>query len=86
MIRHFLIKTFATILKSLTSDQLQALSVETDKYDAGKLDDDGNLVKDVTYVFPERVCEKCGKKIEEVEVNPDSMLFTRHQLGLMKKI
>lgn len=80
------IKTFATILKSLTSDQLQALSVETDKYDAGKLDDDGNLVKDVTYVFPERVCEKCGKKIEEVEVNPDSMLFTRHQLGLMKKI
>ena len=80
------IKTFATILKSLTSDQLQALSVETDKYDAGKLDDDGNLIKDVTYVFPERVCEKCGKKIEEVEVNPDSMLFTRHQLGLMKKI
>jgi hypothetical protein len=80
------IKTFATILKSLTSDQLQALSVETDKYDAGKLDDDGNLIRDITYVYPERHCPKCGKKIDEVEVNPDSMLFTRHQLGLMKKI
>jgi uncharacterized OB-fold protein len=80
------IKTFATILKSLTSDQLQALSVETDKYDAGKLDDEGNLIRDITYVYPERRCPKCGKKIDEVEVNPDSMLFTRHQLGLMKKI
>lgn len=80
------VKTYATILKSLTSDQLQALSVETDKYDAGKLDDDGNLVRDITYVYPERRCPKCGKKIDEVEVNPDNMLFTRHQLGLMKKI
>lgn len=80
------VKTFATILKSLTSDQLQSLSVETDKYDAGKLDDDGNLVSDITYVYPERRCPKCGKKIDENEVSPDNMLFTRHQLGLMKKI
>lgn len=80
------IKTFDAILKSLTSDQLQALSVETDKYDAGKLDDNGNLIKDITYVFPERRCPKCGKKIDEVEVAPDNMLFTRHQLGLMNKI
>jgi hypothetical protein len=80
------VKTYATILKSLTSDQLQALSVETDKYDAGTLDDDGNLVRDITYVYPERHCPKCGKKIDEVEVNPDNLLFTRHQLGLMKKI
>lgn len=80
------VKTYATILKSLTSDQLQALSVETDKYDAGTLDDDGNLVRDITYVYPERRCPKCGKKIDEVEVNPDNLLFTRHQLGLMKKI
>ena len=80
------VKTYATILKSLTSVQLQALSVETDKYDAGTLDDDGNLVRDITYVYPERRCPKCGKKIDEVEVNPDNLLFTRHQLGLMKKI
>ena len=80
------IKTFDTILKSLTSDQLMALSVETDKYDGGKLDDDGNLIRSVTYVYPERRCPKCGKKIDEQEINPDNMLFTRHQLGLMKKI
>lgn len=80
------IKTFDTILKSLTSDQLMALSVETDKYDGGKLDDDGELIRDVTYVYPERRCPKCGKKIDEQEINPDNMLFTRHQLGLMKKI
>lgn len=80
------VKTYATILKSLTSDQLQALSVETDKYDAGKLDEDGNLVRDVNYVYPECRCPKCNRKIDEEEVNPDNMLFTRHQLGLMKKI
>lgn len=80
------IKTFDTILKSLTSDQLMALSVETDKYDGGKLDDDGNLIKNITYIYPERQCPKCGKKIDEQVINPDNMLFTRHQLGLMKKI
>ena len=80
------IKTFDTILKSLTSDQLMALSVETDKYDGGKLDDDGELIKDISYVYPERRCPKCGRKIDEQVINPDNMLFTRHQLGLMKKI
>lgn len=80
------IKTFDTILKSLTSDQLMALSVETDKFDGGKLDDDGELIRDVTYIYPERRCPKCGKKIDEQVINPDNMLFTRHQLGLMKKI
>lgn len=80
------IKTFDTILKSLTSDQLMALSVETDKYDGGKLDNEGNLIRDITYVYPERRCPKCGRKIDEQEINPDNMLFTRHQLGLMKKI
>lgn len=80
------IKTFDTILKSLTSDQLMTLSTYTDKYDGGKLNDDGELVTDVTYIYPERICTKCGKKIKEQVVNPDNMLFTRHQLGLMKKI
>ena len=81
------IKTFDTILKTLTSDQLMALSVETDKYDGGnKIDDNGELIRDVSYVYPERKCPKCGKKIDEQVINPDNMLFTRHQLGLMKKI
>lgn len=80
------IKTFATIIKSLTSDQLQALSVQTDKYDTIKMGDDGTPIKPVTYVYPEKKCPKCGEVIEESELTPDNMLFMRHQLGLMNKI
>lgn len=80
------IKTYATIIKSLTSDQLQALSIETDKFDAGELDDEGNLITDIKYVYPEDTCPKCGKTIAEVEESPDRMLFMRHQLGLMSKM
>lgn len=80
------LKVFATIIKSLTSDQLQALQVESDKYDSAKLDDNGNVVKKITYMYPKQSCPKCGKEIPEQEMAPDSMLFMRHQLGLMKKI
>ena len=80
------IKTFNAIIESLTSDQLQALSVETDKYDIGQTLVDGEIERDITYILPEDRCEKCGRKISESETSPDTMLFTRHQLGLMSKI
>lgn len=80
------VKTYATIIKSLTSDQLQALSIETDKFDAGEVDDDGNLITDIKYIYPQDTCPKCGKLLPEVEEAPDRMLFTRHQLGLMNKM
>ena len=80
------IKTFNAIIESLTSDQLQALSVETDKYDIGQTLVDGEIERDITYILPEDRCEKCGRKINESETSPDTMLFTRHQLGLMNKI
>lgn len=80
------IKTYATIIKSLTSDQLQALSVETDKVDDVDTDDNGDIVENITYVYPEHVCPKCGTNIPEQPESPDMMLFTRHQLGLMSKI
>ena len=80
------IKTFAAIINTLNSDQLQALSVATDDYDGGKLNDDGTLEKDVTYIYPSETCPKCHKAIKEQVVAPDNMLFTRHQLGLMSKI
>lgn len=80
------IKTYGTVIKSLTSDQLQALSVATDKFDSGELDDKGNLITDIKYIIPEEVCEKCGKVIPEQEDTPDNMLFMRHQLGAMSKI
>ena len=80
------IKTYATIIKSLTSDQLQSLSIATDELDDAETDDSGNLVRNITYIYPEDTCEKCGKTIPEAEESPENMLFTRHQLGLMSKI
>lgn len=80
------IKTFAAIINTLDSDQLQALSMATDEYDGGKMNDNGTLEKDVTYIYPSITCPKCGKTINEQEVAPDNILFTRHQLGLMSRI
>ena len=80
------IKSYATIIRSLTSDQLQSLSLATDKYDAAEVDDDGNVITDIKYIYPEEVCPKCGKVIPEEEQSPDRMLFMRHQLGLMNKM
>lgn len=80
------IKSYATIIRSLTSDQLQSLSLATDKYDAAEVDDDGNVITDIKYVYPEEICPKCGKVIPEEEQSPDRMLFMRHQLGLMNKM
>ena len=80
------IKSYATIIRSLTSDQLQSLSLATDKYDAAEVDDDGNVITDIKYIYPEEICPKCGKVIPEEEQSPDRMLFMRHQLGLMNKM
>ena len=75
------IKTYASIIRSLTSDQLQVLMVESDKYDPGEYDDDGNVIVDIQYIYPSEKCEKCGKEIPEEVTSPEAMLFTRHQLG-----
>ena len=49
-------------------------------------DNDGNVITDTKYIYPEEVCPKCGKVIPEEEQSPDRMLFMRHQLGLMNKM
>lgn len=80
------IKIFASIIKNLNSDQLTNLSVKTNDFDEGELDEDGNRIVNISYQTPETVCPKCGKKIEAQPDRPDSMVFTRHQLGLLSKI
>ncbi|MGN1394241.1 MAG: hypothetical protein ACI4V7_09500 [Succinivibrionaceae bacterium] len=80
------IKIFASIIKNLNSDQLTNLSVKTNDFDEGELDEDGNKIINISYQTPETVCPKCGKKIEAQPDRPDSMVFTRHQLGLLSKI
>ena len=83
------IKTCSAILKTLTSDQLQALSTETDKYDqidsdriAGKKQDEDAI----KYIYPACTCPKCNAKINEQEELPQRMLFTRHQLGAYQRV
>lgn len=80
------IKVISNVLKSISSDQLQRLNDETDKYDDTEYNEDGDYDNSITYVYPEYICDKCGTKIEESEVDPAEMLFTRHRLGLYYRI
>ncbi len=86
------IKTCASIIRTLTSDQLQTLTVETDKYDKPDSkrnidnDDDDDMTPDIQYIYPECECPKCKSKIKEAVANPVDMLFTRHQLGVYQRI
>ena len=86
------IKTCASIIRTLTSDQLQTLTVETDKYDKPDSkrnindDDDEDTAPEIQYIYPECECPKCKSKIVEAVANPVDMLFTRHQLGVYQRI
>lgn len=64
--------TYAKILKSLPSDQYAGLS----KY-INAINDRSELI---TYVKPSCTCPKCGAKIDEESVNPQTMVFQRHNL------
>jgi len=86
------IKTCASIIRTLTSDQLQTLTVETDKYDKPDSkrnindDDDEDTTPEIQYIYPVCECPKCKSKIKEAVANPVDMLFTRHQLGVYQRI
>jgi hypothetical protein len=86
------IKTCASIIRTLTSDQLQTLTVETDKYDKPDSkrnrndDDDEDTTPEIQYIYPECECPKCRIKIKEAVADPVDMLFTRHQLGVYQRI
>lgn len=86
------IKTCASIIRTLTSDQLQTLTVETDKYDKPDSkrnrndDDDEDTTPEIQYIYPECECPKCKSKIKEAVADPVDMLFTRHQLGVYQRI
>lgn len=86
------IKTCASIIRTLTSDQLQTLTVETDKYDKPDSkrnrndDDDEDTTPEIQYIYPECECPKCRSKIKEAVADPVDMLFTRHQLGVYQRI
>lgn len=68
---------YSKILKTLTSDQYYILTSAIAK---------ANQDDHIQYILPERRCPKCGTTVPESEHSPDSMLFTRHQLGALANI
>ena len=69
---------YSEIFKSLTSDQFQFLQAYikkiNDRYDG------------ITYILPEATCPKCNTVIKEQEMEPEQLLFTRHQLAAIANI
>ena len=66
------------ILKTLKPDQYQILLAEI-----------ANISRNaerITYCQPEYTCKKCGHKFDETEMSAQELLFTRHQLALIKTL
>lgn len=72
------IRSKVEILKGLTPDQYNVLLSE--------IAEQSKNSSRITYRQPEYTCEKCGNKIEEVEMTAQNLLFTRHQLALIKNL
>lgn len=66
------------ILKGLTPDQYQILTTEIAKLSQN--------AERISYCQPAHKCSNCGNEIEEVEMTAQEMLFTRHQLALIKSL
>lgn len=66
------------ILKGLTPDQYQILTTEIAKLSQN--------AERISYCQPAHKCSKCGHEIEEIEMTAQEMLFTRHQLALIKSL
>ena len=66
------IKTFSKVLDTLTSDQY--------RYILTLIDEINKRGDDVSYIYPEMNCPKCGKTIPESTQTAQNMVFLRHQL------
>ena len=67
------VKRYSKILKELSDNELSKI----ESVIHGLLDDTIN----VSYVLPEQICPRCGRKIEEQAAQAQDLVFTRHQLG-----
>ena len=70
------IKRYTKILRELTEDQLNSVSVYINEI-ASKKD------VDLIYIRPEIECPRCQHKIPEEEASARNLVFTRHQLALL---
>lgn len=70
------IKRYTKILRELTEDQLNSVSVYINEI-ASKKD------VDLIYIRPEMECPRCKHNIPEEEASARNLVFTRHQLALL---
>lgn len=72
------IRAKVELLKSLTPDQYNILLSEIAELSKN--------ASRITYCQPEYKCAKCGNIIEEATMTAQGLLFTRHQLALIKNL
>ena len=72
------IRTKVEILKGLTPDQYNVLLSQISEISKNS--------SRLSYCQPEYECKKCHAKIDEVEMTAQNLLFTRHQLALIKNL
>lgn len=73
------VKAFYDIISTLTTDEFYALRAKITEYDK-----DGEAI---TYLVPAATCPDCATEIPaNRDMNPDTMLFTRHQLAAIANI
>lgn len=70
------IKRYTKILRELTEDQLNSVSVYINEMATKKS-------VDLIYIRPEMECPRCKHMIEEEEASARNLVFTRHQLALL---
>lgn len=68
--------TLSKIVKDLTSDQYNLIAMYANDTIKDKSDE-------ISFVFPETHCPKCGAKIEEQTFSASQLLFLRHRLAAL---
>ncbi len=69
---------YSEVFKSLSSDQFQFLQAYIKKIN--------DRHDEISYILPEATCPKCKTVIKEQVMEPDQLLFTRHQLAAIANI
>lgn len=67
------IKVFYDIIKTLKSEDYYTIRAKITEFDKN--------TDDISYQIPGCTCPKCANKIDAMDMNPDNLIFMRHQLA-----
>ena len=67
------IKVFYDIIKTLKSEDYYTIRAKITEFDKN--------TDDISYQVPGCTCPKCAKEIPAMDMNPDNLIFMRHQLA-----